>query len=72
MTDPDPDPDGAERLLSRGLDFRDPRGNRLQVLGYREIQFTEADHVPEGMGLGDLREAVAADPAGKGLASDGE
>jgi len=64
----------AERLPSSGLDFRDPWGNRIQVVGYGEIQFTKADHVLAGMGLGDLEktDAAVAELAEKGLAPDGE
>jgi hypothetical protein len=35
----------------RGLDFRDPWGNNIQVVQYDEVQFTKADHVLRGMGL---------------------
>jgi lactoylglutathione lyase len=42
---------GAEILPGRGLDFRDPWGNRVQVVDYRRIQFTKAAGVSEGMGL---------------------
>ena len=42
---------GAEILPGRGLDFRDPWGNRIQVVQYDEIQFTKADHVLRGMAL---------------------
>jgi lactoylglutathione lyase len=42
---------GAEILRGRGLDFRDPWGNHVQVVQYDEIQFTKADHVLRGMGV---------------------
>jgi lactoylglutathione lyase len=42
---------GAEVLPGRGLDFRDPWGNRFQVVDYRDIQFTKAPQVLRGMGL---------------------
>jgi lactoylglutathione lyase len=42
---------GAEILPGRGLDFRDPWGNHVQVVQYDEIQFTKADHVLRGMGV---------------------
>jgi hypothetical protein len=42
---------GAEILAGRGLDFRDPWGNHVQVVDYREIQFTKAPGVLQGMGL---------------------
>jgi catechol 2,3-dioxygenase-like lactoylglutathione lyase family enzyme len=35
----------------RRLDFRDPWGNQIEVVGYRDIQFTKAPWVLEGMGL---------------------
>jgi catechol 2,3-dioxygenase-like lactoylglutathione lyase family enzyme len=42
---------GVERLPTGGLDVRDPWGNRLQLVEYREVQFTKADHVLDGMDL---------------------
>jgi len=51
---------GAEILPGRGLDFRDPWGNRWQVVEYAEIQFTKAQHVLNGMGLGDLKKTEEA------------
>jgi lactoylglutathione lyase len=37
------------------LDFRDPWGNLIEIVGYTNIQFTKADHVLRGMGLSHLR-----------------
>jgi predicted enzyme related to lactoylglutathione lyase len=45
---------GVDVLPGRGLDFRDPWGNRIQVVDYRDIQFTKAPSVLTGMGAGDL------------------
>lgn len=45
---------GVEILSGRFLDFRDPWGNRFEIVGYDNIQFTKADHVLRGMGLGHL------------------
>jgi predicted enzyme related to lactoylglutathione lyase len=42
---------GAEILPGRGLDFRDPWGNHVQVVQYDEVQFTKAEYVLRGMGL---------------------
>jgi predicted enzyme related to lactoylglutathione lyase len=42
---------GVEILPGRGLDFRDPWGNRVQVVDYRDIQFTKAPEVLAGMGV---------------------
>ena len=33
------------------LDFFDPWGNRIEIVDYRDIQFTKAPPVLEGMGL---------------------
>lgn len=42
------------------LDFRDPWGNRIQIVDYRDIQFTKAPPVIRGMNLGHLRKRAAA------------
>ena len=49
-----------DRLDTSGIDVHDPWGNRLQVVDYREIQFTKADHVLDGMGLETLRKTPDA------------
>jgi lactoylglutathione lyase len=36
---------GVEVVAGRGLDFFDPWGNRIQVVDYRDIQFTKAPAV---------------------------
>jgi len=51
---------GAEILPGRGLDFRDPWGNHIQVVDYREIQFTKASWILRGMGLDDLGKSEGA------------
>lgn len=45
---------GVEILRGRGLDFRDPWGNRVEVVDYRDIQFSKAPPVLDAMGLGGL------------------
>jgi catechol 2,3-dioxygenase-like lactoylglutathione lyase family enzyme len=42
---------GAEILPGRGLDFLDPWGNHVQVVDYRDIQFSKTPEVMRGMGL---------------------
>ena len=42
---------GADIVPSRGLDFRDPWGNLVQIVQYDEIQFTKTDRILDGMGL---------------------
>jgi len=51
---------GVERMNTRGVDFRDPWGNRIQVVAYAEVQFTKADHVLAGMGLDGLPKSESA------------
>jgi lactoylglutathione lyase len=60
---------GAEILPGRGLELRDPWGNRLQIVDYRDIQFTKAPSVLDGMGLAGLqkREGALAELREKGL-----
>jgi catechol 2,3-dioxygenase-like lactoylglutathione lyase family enzyme len=50
---------GAEILPGRGLDFIDPWGNHIQVVEYRDIQFTKAREVLRAMEL-DLPKSEAA------------
>ena len=47
-------------LLERGLNFRDPWGNRVEVVPYDDIQFTKAAHVLRGMGIADLEKSPEA------------
>jgi lactoylglutathione lyase len=42
---------GADILPGRGLNFRDPWGNFVQVVGYEDIQFTKAPEILRGMKL---------------------
>jgi len=51
---------GAEILPGRGLDFRDPWGNRIQVVEYGEVQFTKAPAILRGMGLDGLEKKESA------------
>jgi catechol 2,3-dioxygenase-like lactoylglutathione lyase family enzyme len=51
---------GIEIFPGRRLDFVDPWGNRIQVVDYRDIQFTKAPHVIRGMGLEHLRKRPEA------------
>jgi catechol 2,3-dioxygenase-like lactoylglutathione lyase family enzyme len=54
----------------RRLDFRDPWGNLVQVVDYRDVQFTKAPSILEGMGLDELdkRERALRELRDKGLA----
>ena len=63
----------VEVLETSGLDFIDPWGNRIQVVVYRDIQFTKADSVLKGMGLEHLDKSRAAidQLRDKGLSGNG-
>jgi catechol 2,3-dioxygenase-like lactoylglutathione lyase family enzyme len=58
-------------ILGPRLDFLDPWGNRIQVVDYRDIQFTKAPSVLRGMGLEHLnkRPTAVEQLRAKGLAS---
>ena len=45
---------GVDTIPGPFLDFRDPWGNRVEIVGYDNIQFTKAPHVLRGMGLAHL------------------
>jgi hypothetical protein len=51
---------GIEIAPGRFLDFRDPWGSLVEIVGYSNIQFTKADHVLRGMGLGHLAKSDQA------------
>jgi catechol 2,3-dioxygenase-like lactoylglutathione lyase family enzyme len=63
---------GVEIVSDRFLDFLDPWGNRIEVIGYENIQFTKAPHVLRGMGLEHLEknEKALKELADKGMAPD--
>ena len=42
------------KSINDRLNFRDPWGNRIEVVSYDDIQFTKAPHVLKGMGAGAL------------------
>ena len=45
---------GVNVLPGRFLDFLDPWGNRIEIVGYENIQFSKAVNVLRGMGLAHL------------------
>lgn len=63
---------GVELLPGRFLDFLDPWGNRVEIVGYGNIQFTKARHVLRGMGLDGLAKTQSAieELTDKGMAPD--
>lgn len=60
---------GAEIMAGRGLSFRDPFGNHVQVVAYSDVQFKKEAAVLRGMGLDSLTksESARAELQAKGL-----
>ena len=60
---------GIRPERGRGLQVRDPCGNVVEIVDYREIQFSKAPGVLDGMGLAGLEKTEAAqrELAEKGL-----
>lgn len=63
---------GIEPLSGPFLDFMDPWGNRIEIVGYPNIQFTKVPHVLRGMGMAHLRKTESAikELTKKGMAPD--
>jgi catechol 2,3-dioxygenase-like lactoylglutathione lyase family enzyme len=63
---------GAEIVPTRGLRFVDPWGNNVEVVQYDQIQFSKAEPVLAGMGLGrlDKTESARAELRDKGLGGE--
>lgn len=61
---------GVQLLPGPFLDFRDPWGNRVEIVAYDSIQFTKAPNVLRGMGLTHLSKNARATKqlAEKGMA----
>ena len=63
---------GIEIVPGPFLDFLDPWGNRIEIVGYQNIQFTKAPNVLRGMGLSHLKKTPGAikELAEKGMAPE--
>jgi len=61
---------GVQMLPGQFLDFLDPWGNRIEIVGYDNIQFTKAPNVLRGMRLAHLskNESAVAELRAKGMA----
>jgi len=61
---------GVKPIGGPFLDFRDPWGNRIEIVSYDNIQFTKAPNVLRGMGLEQLtkNESAKKELAEKGMA----
>src|SRR5215468_8239006 len=62
---------GVALIGGQFLDFRDPWGNRVEIVGYDNIQFTKAPNVLRGMGLTHLakNEHAKRELAEKGMSA---
>ena len=64
-----PEEAGVQVSHPPSLDFRDPWGNHIQAVDYREVQFTKTPAVLRGMGLElEKSERTQAELRDKGLA----
>ena len=63
---------GVKPIEGQFLDFRDPWGNRIEIVGYDNIQFTKAPNVLRGMGLEHLakNDSAKRELAEKGMAAE--
>jgi catechol 2,3-dioxygenase-like lactoylglutathione lyase family enzyme len=63
---------GVEVSPGRRLNFRDPWGNLIQVVDYRDIQFTKAPEILAAMDFEELKksEGALAELQAKGLLPD--
>ncbi len=63
---------GVGLLDTRFTDFLDPWGNRVELTTYTNIQYTKADHILKGMGMGHLEKTPNAieELAKKGMAPE--
>ena len=63
---------GVDVHPSGSLRVRDPSGNVLEIVDYRDIQFSKSDAVLRGMGLDALEKSESAreELRGKGLLGD--
>jgi lactoylglutathione lyase len=61
---------GVKTLPGPFLDFLDPWGNRIEIVGYDNVQFTKAPNVLRGMGLAHLlkNESAAKELRDKNMA----
>jgi lactoylglutathione lyase len=63
---------GVNISPGRFLDFRDPWGNHVQIVDYRDIQFSKTEDVLRGMGLDALEKSERAleELRAKGLSTE--
>jgi len=61
--------ESSVEIVGSRLDFKDPWGNRVQIVQYDQIQFSKTDNVLKGMGLKlDKTQEATDELKSKGLA----
>jgi catechol 2,3-dioxygenase-like lactoylglutathione lyase family enzyme len=48
------------KSINERMNILDPWGNRIEIVPYNDIQFTKADPILEGMGVGPLEKTAGA------------
>jgi catechol 2,3-dioxygenase-like lactoylglutathione lyase family enzyme len=48
------------KSINERMNILDPWGNRIEIVSYDDIQFTKADPVLKGMGVGPIRKTAGA------------
>jgi extradiol dioxygenase family protein len=63
---------GVDVTAEGSLRISDPSGNQLEIVDYRDVQFSKTGEVLDAMGLGDLRKSDSArrELADKGMLGD--
>src|SRR5438034_4054198 len=60
------------KTFGRGLDFYDPWGNQIQVVDYRDIQFTKNDAAQQPIELDNLDKSERAPASLRGKGTNGQ
>lgn len=48
------------KSINERMNILDPWGNRIEIVPYDDVQFTKAEHIIQGMGVGALAKSVSA------------
>lgn len=48
------------KSINDRLNILDPWGNRIEIVPYDDVQFTKADQILKGMGVGPIKKSVGA------------
>jgi len=48
------------KSINERMNILDPWGNRIEIVSYDDVQFTKAEHILKGMGVGGLAKTASA------------